>query len=112
MIDIVLFGFFFWVFNALASWIIFMHYSSKLFSYLKNNYYSKWRSMALIADFGFGIGNIFKTLPYYFNKEDTNDKKIFLLKKKAVSWFKYSILSFIFLILWLIIAPIIISRLF
>ena len=103
--DVILIGVFFWVINLVIGWLLFMYNSSLLFSYLKSKYNSKWRKMVIIPDFGFGIGNMFRTWPYLFNREGVNDRKIRLFKKNIRSWFRYSVGSLILLVLWVIIVP-------
>jgi len=83
--------------------IIAFIYNVKLSLYLKKRRIERWEQLTTIGSFGPGMSNPFLWIPYIYNDIDTNDQTVQHYKKK--------IRSFLFLVMFLMGALLIIFML-
>lgn len=110
MISLYIIGIFFWVAYTIFSLAMIVYHGSVLLSYLKKEHRNKWRTMMLDRGSERGFGRAYRAVRYIFNKEDIKDRRVFYLKMRALSWYRYVIYSIIMLILWIVFAPKLIER--
>ena len=84
-------------------WIIAIIRSFKLNKYMKQYHYQKWEELTSIGQFGPGLSNPFKGIPYLFSNSYEKDELLLRLKNSTRISLKYSLIWFSLFILSMII---------
>lgn len=66
----------------------------RLYYYLKNNNYDRWRNITTIEGFGPGSSNPFRWFKYLFSNDDNNDINVVKYKDGVLVGLKYSLFFF------------------
>ena len=103
MVDIILWGFMLIAFNFALGGVISIATGQHLSNYLKKHNYPRWKTHRIL-----GVpltNNPFKTFPYIYNNQDTQDKKILKLKIIIRYWMMHSLVSAMLMLVWVVVGP-------
>ncbi len=65
----------------------------KLFEYLRENHFEKWKELTTILGFGPGYANGFRGIPFLYSKDDLGDPEVRWLKVKVRNSFALVLLT-------------------
>ena len=78
---------------TLYGWVYSYIYSHKLYSYLKQNNYDRWRELTSVGRYGPGLSNPIRGFKYIYSDQDNENERVLRLKDSIKIGFRHFIIG-------------------